>query len=53
MNCYMCDKKLNNVKYTNKYVCICNKCLQMLEKAEERMVKYRVAVAEMERGDNK
>lgn len=37
MKCYMCDKELIEGKEKG-FVCICDKCLKVMEKSEARMV---------------
>lgn len=38
MECYFCDKQLFDGK-TTEFICICNKCLIVMEKSEARIIK--------------
>ena len=46
MECLFCDKNLHEDVAT-EFVCICNKCLDIAEKSEERMVKMICEIRDM------
>jgi len=52
MNCYMCDKKLDKLEGSEKFVIICNKCIEIMEKSELRqtnmITKMRALIKEIE-----